>query len=143
MLVATTVIVASLGPAIDSLQGARLAASAHESETDYHYRVAGRIEDVLAESFDSLLEAASNAGNALNPSSYSDPALTQDRIVVYLSLYDVANTDGDNDYFTIDDANTDFDNNPFTGTDTQIDVLWLRVEITGTTHVLESLSYRL
>lgn len=142
MLVATVIVLASLGPAIDSLQSSQLAAELHGTESALQYQVMGRMEDVLAESFDSLTSAASIAGNPANPSTYSDLVGTQDRIIVSLSLYDVANQDSDNDFYTLFDSNTDGDFNPYTGSGAKIEMVWVRVAIPGTTHVVESLSRR-
>lgn len=142
MLVATVIVLTSLAPAIDALQSSSLAADIHSTESALHYRVMGRMENVLTESFASLTSAANMAGGPANPSSYSDPAGTTDRIVVSLSLHDVANQDGDNDFNTVLDANLDGDFNPYTGTGAEIDFVRVRVEIPGTTHVLESLSRR-
>ena len=78
----------------------------------------------------SSLSAASAAGNATTPTSYSDtvtyPDGRQITLQVYLSLYDGDNADTDNDVFS--------------GTDP--DLLWLRVAIDGTPYALESLVTR-
>ncbi|MBT8132587.1 MAG: prepilin-type N-terminal cleavage/methylation domain-containing protein [Gammaproteobacteria bacterium] len=140
MLIATVIVMAALGPAIGALQSARLAAETHSLETDLHYRVLARSEDVLAESFESLLQAAATAGGKSIPSSYSDPAATADRIVVYLSIYDISNNDNDGELFTMIDPDLDGDNNLFTGKQAELSILWVRVEIPGTTHFIETLT---
>ena len=142
MLVASVIVMASIGPALDALRRAQLAADIHASETILHYRVLGRMEDVLAEPFESLLEAAKTAGSPLVPTVYSDPAGQEDRIAVFLSFYDTGNKDLDGDFFTIADADSDSDGNPYTGDDVVIDVVWARVEIAGTPHGLVSLTRR-
>ena len=98
------------------------------------------MEQVLAEPFTNLLSAAATAGSSTTASSYSDTAGNAQRRVVYLSFYDAANTDADNDPFTILDANSDADNNPYTGSDVVIDLLWLRVEIENSTQNFETLT---
>lgn len=142
MLVATVIVTASLAPAIDALRRAQLAAAIHEAETTLHYRLMGHLETVLAEPFGALLAAANSAGGITIPTSYSEPGGQDDRIVVFLSFYDVADTDGDSDFFTIEDDDNDDDDNPYTGPDAAIDVVWVEARIPGTVHVMQSLSRR-
>jgi hypothetical protein len=82
------------------------------------------MEEVLARSFAELAAEEVAAGGA--PSAYSDGAGAPDRRLVLLSRYDGDNADGDDD--------------PFTGKDAGL--LWVRVEIEGTDHVLETLTGR-
>jgi hypothetical protein len=74
------------------------------------------------------------------PTSYSDAAGAADRVLVFLSYYDVADSDGDHDPFTLADPNTDGDNNPYTGTTPHIALLWVRCELEGTNVAFETLT---
>ena len=127
ILVATLLIVVTLLPAIQALYPAVTGAGIHESRVEDHYRLAGRLEELLAEPFADLDDAATAAGNETTPTTYSDTVTYADgrQITrnVFLSRYDA------------DDADTD--KNPFTGTED--DLLWVRVEIAGTEDGLESL----
>ena len=55
---------------------------------------------------------------------YSDAAGATNRRLVYLSRYDADNADGDNDFFTGMDAG----------------LVWVRVELEGTTQAIEGLT---
>lgn len=127
VLIATLLIVVTLLPAIEALYPAVAGAGVHGSRLEDHYQLAGRMEEMLAEPFADLDEAATAAGNETTPTTYSDTVTHADgrQITrnVFLSRYDADNADADN--------------NPFTGT--EADLLWVRVEIDGTTDGMESL----
>lgn len=110
----------ALAPALFALQGAMHAAEIDTGATPAGYQLLEMMESTVARPFDGLLAAA---GDSATPSIYSDPPGTTNRRLVYISAYD------------LDDA--DSDNNPFTGTDAGI--LWIRVQLEGTTHYLETL----
>ena len=120
VLVAVILIAATAIPATDALHGAMAGAAADTEATANHYRVRGRLEEILAEPFSSV--SAQAAGPTV-PSSYSDAPGTTNRRLVYISLYDGDNADADND--------------PFTGADP--DLLWVSVEIEATVNALRSL----
>lgn len=126
VLLATVLVTMALVPALDALHAGLLGAEIHTSFAADHYEVRGRLEGVLAEPFAALDDAATAAGGPSVPTSYSDLAGPPERLVVFLSRYDGDNADGDDD--------------PFTGVDE--DVLWVRVAIEGTVHVLETLTTR-
>ena len=126
VIVAAALVTVSLVPAMQALRTSHVGANVHEESVELHYRLLGRMEEVLAEPFDSLETEAMAAGDSTTPTSYSDTGGTPDRRLVFLSRYD-----GDND---------DADDDPFTGTDDGL--LWVRVEIEDTVHALESLSTR-
>ena len=127
VLIATLLIVVTLLPAIQALYPAVAGAGIHGSRVEDHYLLSGRLEELLAESFTDLDDAATAAGSETTPTSYSDVVTArggrQVALNVFLSRYDSDNADSDND--------------PFTGTED--DLLWLRVEIANTTDGLESL----
>ena len=128
VLVATVLIATALVPALEALQSGIQASQIHRVQTENRYLLTAKMEDVLAEPFADLDAAAVAAGDASTPTSYSDTVSASDgRQVnrqVYLSRYDGDNADGDNDPFTdIDEG-----------------LLWVRVEIPGTTQALESLT---
>jgi Tfp pilus assembly protein PilV len=127
VLIAMFLIVITLVPALEALQPAIQGGGIHESSAQDHYELAAKLEEVLAEPFSGLEAAAVAAGDATTPTSYSDTVTYADgrQITrqVYLSRYDGDNADADND--------------PFTGTDDGL--LWVRVEIPGTVHALDTL----
>jgi hypothetical protein len=127
VLIATLLIVVTLLPAIQALYPAVAGAGIHGSRVADHYQLTGRLEELLAEPFADLDAAATAAGSETTPTTYTDTVTYADgrQITrnVFLSRYDSDNADADN--------------NPFTGT--EADLLWLRVEIAGTTDGMESL----
>lgn len=135
VLVATVLIAVSVAPALEALQTGIRGADIDESLSLQHYCLVSKLEQVLAESFGSVISAAEAAGAANTASSYTDSVCTSQRRLVYLSLYD-----GDADPFTITDPDDDGDANPFTG-DTA-NLLWVRVEIENTALAMESLMSR-
>ena len=123
ILVAVVLLAILLVPAILALQTGIVGTDVHADVTSNHLRLSSRLEELLAEPFTALQDAASVAGGPTNPSSYSEPATVPGRLVVYLAGYDGDNADADND--------------PFTGADAGL--LWLRVEIEDSAHALETL----
>ena len=127
VLIATLLIVVTLLPAIQALYPAVAGAGYHSSRVEDHYRLAGRMEELLAEPFPDLDAAATAAGNETTPTTYSDtvthPDGRQITLNEFLSRYDADNIDADNNTFT----------------DTEDDLIWIRVEIAGTTTGLQSL----
>lgn len=125
VLVAMAILAVALVPAMDALHAGVVGSEVHGSLTEQHYRLTGKLEEMLSEPFASLDEEALAIGDPNLPSAvYSDPAGTADRRLVYLSRYDgddVSPSDGD----------------PFTGVDEGL--VWIRVEIEGTPLVLERL----
>ena len=134
-LIALFILSIAIVPALQALQTGIKAATIHESLTQQHYSITQRLENVLAEPYINLLNAAQAANNKSTPSSYSDPANQADRILVYIALYDA-----DTDPFIINDSNTDGDNNPFTG-DTA-NLLWIKAIVQGTNISTETLIHR-
>ena len=137
VLIATVIIAVALVPAIDALYAGMLGARVYDSSSKEYYLATTRMEEVLAEPHVNLKAAAALAGNAITPSSYSDPTGSTDRRLVFLGLYDPENKDGDNDPFTVPDPDLDNDNNPFTG---YVGLIWVRVQIEGSAAFIESLS---
>jgi len=109
-------------PAISALQTGVVGADVHADMASGHFRLTSRLEELLAEPFADLSDAAIAAGSPTTETTYSDAAGPPGRLLVYLSLYD-----GDN---------ADADDNPFTGTD--VDLLWIRVDVENTVHTLET-----
>jgi len=130
VLIATFLIAVTLVPAMEALQPGIQGSTIHKTYTEDRYQIAAKMESILAEPFGVLETAASAAGSATTPTSYSDtvthPNGRQITRQVYLSLYDGDNSDSDND--------------PFTGTDP--DLIWAKVIIEGTPYAVESLSTR-
>ena len=142
VLVATVLIAITLVPAMQALQSGINGAGIHEDYVVDHYRLVSKFEEVLAKPFGTLLNESALAGSNTTETTYSDAAGAVKRLVVYLSYYDANNSDGDGNPFTILDANTDVDNNPYTGVDVDIGLLWVRAEIEGTVHTMETLVSR-
>ncbi len=122
-LLAVTVLALALVPALESLQTAFTGTAVQEDVMQWQQLLATRMEDILAEPFSTLDDAAQAAGSETTPSSYSDPAGGPDRVLVFLSGYD-----GDN---------ADADGNPFTGSDEGL--LWVRIAIENTPYDLTTL----
>lgn len=121
VLITMVLLTVLLVPAINALQTSVTGANVHSELATDRFRLTSRLEELLAEPFGDLVDAA--AGGPGNPSSYSDPAGLPGRLLVYLSLYDGDNTDADDD--------------PFTGTDAGL--MWIRVEAEDTVHSLQTI----
>ncbi len=90
VLVATILVAVSLVPAVEALRGGIFGASVHEAAAADHYHLKARMEEVLAEPYALLDAAALAAGSEKMPTSYSDPAGTSKRRLVYLFRYDAS-----------------------------------------------------
>jgi prepilin-type N-terminal cleavage/methylation domain-containing protein len=115
-----------LVPAIRALQTGVTGANVHSDLASNQFLLTSRMEEVLAEPFGDLESAAIAAGGPLTASSYSDAAGPPGRLLVYLAAYDGDNADADDD--------------PFTGADP--DLMWIRVEVEGTVHTLQTITAR-
>jgi len=123
VLIATALIAISLVPMTNAVRDAIDGSAVHEDTAISQLHMLAKLEDVLAQAFSSLETAATEAGSASVPTSYSDPDGSDNRRLVYLSLYDGDNADSDDD--------------PFTGVDAGL--MWIRTEIEGTLMSVESL----
>ena len=123
VLVAAALIAVTLVPMMNAVRTASISAGVHEGAAVQNLHLVATMEDVLAEPFASLEAAATAAGSESTLTSYSDLAGSSNRRLVFLSLYDGDNTDTDND--------------PFTGTDQGL--MWVRVEVEGTSQAIETL----
>jgi len=125
VMVATLLIAIMLVPALQAMQSGIQGSAIHVSLVDEHFRLADKMEQTLARSFDDLLAQADAVADptVLIPSPYSDNAATPARRLVYLARYDGDNADSDDD--------------PFAGTDDGL--LWLRVAIENSPRALETL----
>ena len=126
VLVTVVLLAILLVPAINALQTGIVGAEVHSDVASSHFRLTSRVEELLAEPFTDLSDAALAAGSATTPSSYSEPDGQPGRLIVYLSLYD-----GDND---------DTDDDPFTGTES--DLLWIQVEIEDSVFAVQTVRAR-
>ena len=125
ILIATFLIAVTLVPAINSLQTGLQSTGIHRTHVENHLSLVSKMEAVLAQTMTALDTEAQLIGNPNTPSStYSDAVGTPNRRLVYLSRYDGDNLDGDND--------------PFTGKDAGL--VWVRVEIEGTSDSLQTLT---
>ena len=123
VLVAMALLAVLLVPTMRALQTGIVGADVHSDIAASHFRLTSRLEELLAEPFVDLSDAAIAAGAPTTATSLSDVAGPPGRLLVYLSLYDGDNADADSD--------------PFTGTDA--DLLWIRVDIEDTVHTLETI----
>jgi len=126
VMIATVLISVSLVPAMEALRSGLVGSGIHLETVEENYHLRAKLEELLAEPIETLDAAALVAGSETVLSSYTEPAGTNLRRLVYLSRYD-----GDN---------ADADNNVFTGKD--VGLLWVRVEIENTTLSVESLITR-
>ena len=126
VLVATMLLGMCLVPALEALQPAVLGTSISERHVRDQGRVQSRFEKVLAEPYSSLQAAADVAGAPTVATGYSDAPGTEDRLLVYIGAYDGDNADGDNNSFT----------------DTDADLLWVRVVTETSGHARECLVSR-
>jgi len=123
VLVAMALLAVLLVPAMRALQTGVIGADVHSDISSSYYRLTSRLEELLAEPFVDLSDAAIAAGAPTTATSYSEAAGPPGRLLIYLSLYDGDNADADND--------------PFTGTDS--DLLWIRVDIEDTVYTLQTI----
>lgn len=114
VLVAVALVAMALVPALEALEIGVEASGIHGSELERHYRLAARLEEVLARPFAELVAEEQAAAGA--PSAYSD-ATGPERRLILLSGFD-ANGDG----------------SPDPG------ILRVRAEIEATDHRLETLA---
>lgn len=123
ILVAIVLISIALVPAIEALGPGLQGAGIHRSQAERHYHLLAKLEEVLAEPFAALDEEALAAGSPTVVTAYSDTGGSTDRRLVFLSRYDADNADADNDFFTgVDEG-----------------LIWVRVNIEGSTLAIESL----
>ena len=115
-----------LVPAINSLHTGIVGADVHSDVTASHYRLTSRLEELMAEPFRDLSDAATAAGGPDVATSYSEAAGIPGRLVVYLSPFDGDNADADDD--------------PFTGTDA--DLLWISVELEDSVYQVQTVRAR-
>ncbi|MDX2447513.1 MAG: hypothetical protein QNK29_10020 [Desulfobacterales bacterium] len=127
VLVASMLVAITLVPVLSALFGGTQGSSIHNELAVDHYRMTGRLEEVLAKPFDELQQAADAAGGpGVIVAVYSDSVGTERRRLVYLSRYDGDNVDADND--------------PFTGLDDGL--IWVRIQIEDTLESMETLTKR-
>ncbi len=110
VLVATLLIAVALVPMMEALGPGLQGSQIHRNRAEVNFALSGKLETVLAESFDDLDAAATAAGSYKIATGYSDLAAAVPH-EVFIWRYDVDNADGDGDVFT-------------GGED---DILWLRV----------------
>ena len=118
--VAIFVIMIALVPAIDALNHGINAAAVQQQSAQQSLLLKSSMEMLLSKPYSEL---SAQAGSPSTISGFSDPIDASPRRLVYLSHYDADNIDGDND--------------PFTGT--EVDLLWIKVELEATGLNLETL----
>jgi Tfp pilus assembly protein PilV len=125
MLVATFLLAVALTPALESLSSAIQGGNLHSTQAMDYYSLTGKLEDVLAKSFQELAQEADAVGGPTAiVAAYSDDPGTQGRRLVYLARYDGDNADADND--------------PFTGAD--MGLLWVQVRLEDTSAMIQTLT---
>ena len=124
VLIAISILAISLVPAMEALSTAQLGSRINGDLQRQHYKMLGKYESMLTVPFSELDSEALLLADSSTPSTlYSDNSSTQDRRLVYLQRYDADNADGDDDVFTGGDEY----------------MLWLRVEVAGTSVAQETL----
>lgn len=125
VLVATLLIAVALVPMMEALGPGLQGAQIHRDQAAVHYALSGKLEEVLAQSFDDLDAAAAAAGDYKIPTAYSDTGAAVPH-EVFIWRYDVDDSDGDGNVFT-------------GGED---DILWVRVATVGSPTDLQTLISR-
>ncbi len=110
VLVATVLVALALVPMIEALGPGLRGSDIHRDRAEVNFVLQGKLEQVLAESFDDLDAAASKAGDFKVATTYSDLAADVPH-EVFIWRWDVDNADADDDPFT----------------DGEDDILWIRV----------------
>ena len=124
VLVAIALIAITLIPAMDALHTGVKGSQIHADETANIFWLGAKVAELKALSYKTLESEAAAAGDANTVvDNLSDAVGSDKRRLVYLALYDGDNADADDD--------------PFTGVDEGL--LWIRVEIDGQRHSLETL----
>lgn len=118
--VAIFVVMIALVPAIEALNYGINAADIQQQNTQQNLLLRSSMETLLSKPY-SVLSA--QASSPVTISSFSDLVGVSPRRLVYLSHYDADNADADDD--------------PFTGT--EVDLLWVKVELEATGLNLETL----
>lgn len=139
LLIAMGLITVALVPVMNSFFSLSVAAEGNAQVLQQQAALRDKVAELRAEPFADLLAAAAAAGGEDIASSYSDAPGSDPAVFVYLSYYDVLDTDTDGDPFTILDTNSDADNNPYTGPDVVIELLWVSVAVENTSLTLQSL----
>lgn len=90
VLIAVVIVAVCLVPALDALRGGLSAADAQRLQAVNQQRLQTRLEEVLANRFNTLDNAAMAAGNSPSATvaAYSDAAGTADRLLVTIYRYD-------------------------------------------------------
>ncbi len=126
VLVSLVLLAILLVPAMQALQTGIAGSAIHGDLTSTQFRLSSRLEEMLAEPFASLADAATAAGSSTVATTYSEAAGPPGRLLVYLAFYDGDNADTDND--------------PFTGG--EADIVWIQVEVEGSVHTLQTVKAR-
>lgn len=125
ILVAIVLISIALVPAMEALVPAISGSVIYRSETERHYHLAAKLEEVLALPYAQLDEEALAVVNETTASTlFSDADPSDSRRLVFLSRYQPADSVTPVAVFTTDD----------------IGMLWVRVQLEGSEFYLESLA---
>ena len=123
VLVTTFMIAVLLVPAMESLIPGMQASDVHQQQTQSHYVLSGRLEQLLSEPYANLKAEADRIGSPSIPSVYSSPIDDQIEYSVFLANYDIDNLDADGDIFT----------------GVEEDVLWIKIENSDQSIVYQTL----
>ena len=125
IMVATLLITVALVPMMEALGPGLQGSQVHRDLAETNFVLQGKLEQVLAESFDELDAAASKAGDFKIATVYSDTGSSVPH-EVFIWRYDIDNADADD--------------NEFTGGED--DILWVRVAAVGAPAELQTLISR-
>lgn len=125
-MIAVALVAIAIVPALDALGVALESASLHGENVVEHYALLGLFEEVLSADFDALeLIEIAQVDDSL-PSVLSDPPGTPGRRLIFISPWDLDDSDGDGD--------------PLTGTDS--DVLMIRAEAEASGRAFQTVTIR-
>ena len=126
VLLATLITAIALVPAVEGLSVGTRGARLHVEMAEEHFHGVSLLEEILAQPFDALDVEAVLVASPTVATAFSDAPGSPRRRLVYLARYDGDDADGDG--------------LPFTGGDDGL--LWVKVEIENSNHVLETLTTR-
>ncbi|MDO6460701.1 hypothetical protein Q4485_08330 [Granulosicoccaceae sp. 1_MG-2023] len=142
---AAVVLSLALVPALQSIQAGSDSSVAHADLLSEYNALQSRLDYVRQRPFSELLSYTQEAGDATSPvEAYSDSDGDEPQILVYLSVYDAADEDGDGDVFTVADDNADGDDDVYTADQPEnlLRLLWLRTQVAGSDAAVTTLVRR-
>ncbi len=140
VLVSMVLIAIMLVPAMDALRSGIKSTEVQGNLSEQHDRLHDKMEFLMSESHNALVAAAEEAGDeqTISP-TYSDASGTENRIVVYVALYNPTDS-GDPFNLLGLDLDLDLDGNPYTGESS--DMIWIKAALEQDQYAIEALRLR-